>query len=182
MSDIHTISLYSVLYIYYVYGLVFMIFFLCCVYFSTAHTCYMRHSERIKRHRTITTGVRKLHRHVCNVNDWRQRCLKDKTGMVYSEWKNRSIFLTPQKWLFWHKLSSMDLRECILAIFGPLGPLGGVRGGPWDQNFQIFLGPHLGSKMLNFELYELKTLYFPGFWPKIAPQEAKNGLFWLKWV
>ena len=49
--------------------------------------------------------------------------------MVHSEWKNRSIFLTPQKWLFWHKLSSMDLRECILAIFGPPGPLGGVRGG-----------------------------------------------------
>ena len=34
--------------------------------------------------------------------------------------------------------------------------------------------------MLNFELYELKTLHFPGFWPKIAPQEAKNGLFLAK--
>ena len=54
------------------------------------------------------------------------------------------------------------------------------QGGPWDQNFQLFVGPHLGSKMLNFELYELKTLYFPGFWPKIAPQEAKNGLFLAK--
>ena len=60
---------------------------------------------------------------------------------------------------------------------GCQGGVGGVRGGLWDQNFQIFVGPHLGSKMLNFELYELKTLYFPGFWPKIAPQEAKNGLF-----
>ena len=60
------------------------------------------------------------------------------------------------------------------------GGVGGVRGGPWDQNFQLFVGPHLGSKMLNFELYELKTLYFPGFWPKIAPQEAKNGLFLAK--
>ena len=38
------------------------------------------------------------------------------------------FFLTLQKWLFWHKLSSMDLRECILAIFGPPGPLGDVRG------------------------------------------------------
>ena len=76
----HTYYL-SVLYIYYAYRLLFMIFFL-CVYFSTAHTCCMRHSERIKRHRTITTGAKKLHRHVCNVNDWRQRCLKDKTGML----------------------------------------------------------------------------------------------------
>ena len=74
--------MYSVLYIYYVYRLLFMIFFLCCVYFSTANTCYMSHSERIKWHRTITTGARKLHRNVCNVNDWRQRRLKDKTGMV----------------------------------------------------------------------------------------------------
>ena len=35
----------------------------------------------------------------------------------------------------------------------------GVRGGPWDQNFQLFVGPHSGSKMLNFGLYELKTLF-----------------------
>jgi len=34
----------------------------------------------------------------------------------------------------------------------------------------------------NFGLYELKTLYFPGFWPKMAPQETKNGRFGLKWV
>ena len=25
------------------------------------------------------------------------------------------------------------------------GGVGGVRGGPWDQNFQLFVGPHLGS-------------------------------------
>ena len=75
-----------------------------------------------------------------------------------------------------------------MAIFGPPGPLGGVRGGrggvrggPWDQNFQIFLGPHLGSKMLNFGLYELKTLHFPVFWPNSVPQETKNALFGLKW-
>ena len=55
-----------------------------------------------------------------------------------------------------------------------------VRGGPWDQNFQLFVGPHFGSKMLNFGLYELKTLYFPGFWPETAPQETKNGHFWAK--
>ena len=41
-------------------------------------------------------------------------------------------------------------------------------------------GPNdLGHKMLNFGLYELKKkLYFQGFWPKTAPQETKNGLFW----
>ena len=36
----------------------------------------------------------------------------------------------------------------------------------------------MGSKLGNFGLYELKTLYFPGFWPKMAPQETKNGRFW----
>ena len=36
----------------------------------------------------------------------------------------------------------------------------------------------MGYKLGNFGLYELKTLYFPGFWPKIAPQETKNGRFW----
>ena len=56
-------------------------------------------------------------------------CYPQNKHKVHSEWKNRSIFLTPQKWLFWHKLSSMDLRECILAIFGPPGPLAVVRGG-----------------------------------------------------
>ena len=66
--------------------------------------------------------------------------------------------------------------------FWPPGPLGDVRGGPWDQKFQLFWEPHLGSKLGNFVLYELKTLYFPGFWPKMAPQETKNGRFGLKWV
>ena len=28
-------------------------------------------------------------------------------------------------------------------------------------------------------MYELKTFYFPGFWLKTAPQEAKNGRFGL---
>ena len=50
-----------------------------------------------------------------------------------------------------------------LDPWGLSGGYGGVRGGPWDQNFQLFVGPHLGSKMLNFGLYELKTLYLPGF-------------------
>ena len=68
----------------------------------------------------------------------------DVTQQVHSEWKNRSIFLTPQKWLFWHKLSSMDLRECILAIFGPPGPLGGVRGGRGGS------GGVRGTKIFNF--------------------------------
>ena len=36
----------------------------------------------------------------------------------------------------------------------------------------------MGYKLGNFGLYELKTLYFPGFWPKMAPQETKNGRFW----
>ena len=31
----------------------------------------------------------------------------------------------------------------------------------------------MGSKLGNFGLYELKTLYFPGFWQKMAPQETK---------
>ena len=38
-------------------------------------------------------------------------------------------FFDPPEMVFWHKFSSMDLRECILAIFGPPSPLGGVRGG-----------------------------------------------------
>ena len=67
--------------------------------------------------------------------------------------------------------------EGIWPFLGPPRPLGGVRGGPWDQNFQLFVGPHLGSKMLNFGLYELKTFYFPVFWPKTVPQGTKNGLF-----
>ena len=81
-----------------------------------------------------------------------------------TEWKNRSIFLTPQKWLFWHKLSSMDLRECILAIFGSPGPLGGSRGvwggqgGSRGPKIVTFWEPYLGSQMWNFGLYELKTL------------------------
>ena len=80
---------------------------------------------------------------------------------------------------FRHKLPSMDLRECILTIFGPRTP-GGCQGGGgrWNQNCQLFVGPHLGSKILIFSWYELKTPYFPGFWPKTAPQETKNGLFW----
>ena len=36
----------------------------------------------------------------------------------------------------------------------------------------------MGYKLGSFGLYELKTLYFPGFWPKMAPQETKNGRFW----
>ena len=36
----------------------------------------------------------------------------------------------------------------------------------------------MGYKLGNFGLYELKTLYFPGFWPKMAPQETKKGRFW----
>ena len=37
----------------------------------------------------------------------------------------------------------------------------------------------MGYKLGNFGLYELKTFYFPGFWLKTAPQEAKNGRFGL---
>ena len=33
------------------------------------------------------------------------------------------------KWLFWHWVSSMDLRECILAMFGSPRLLEGVLGG-----------------------------------------------------
>ena len=47
------------------------------------------------------------------------------------------------------KLSSLDLKECILAIFGPPGPLGGVRGGmggsggvPGTKNCNFF-GSHI---------------------------------------
>ena len=62
---------------------------------------------------------------------------------------------------------------------GCQGGYGGFRGGPWDQKLQLFWEPYLGSKLWNFGLYELKTFYFPGFWLKTAPQEAKNGRFGL---
>ena len=63
-----------------------------------------------------------------------------------------------------------------MAIIGPPDPYGGQRGS-MQQKMQLFVGPHFGSKMLNFGLHELKTLYFPDCRLKAAPQEDKNGLF-----
>ena len=58
--------------------------------------------------------------------------------------------------VFWHKISSMDLRECILAVFGPPRPLGGVRGGvgggqggQGDQNVELF-GATFGFQNVKF--------------------------------
>ena len=43
--------------------------------------------------------------------------------------------------------------------------------------FEDFLGSSIAPQVMP-PWYELKTLYFPGFWPKMAPQESKNGRFW----
>ena len=44
----------------------------------------------------------------------------------------------------------IGLRKYILAIFGPPGPLGGVRGvmgGPWDQKLYLFGGATFGFQI-----------------------------------
>ena len=71
-----------------------------------------------------------------------------------------------------------------MAIFGSTGPLGGVKGGmggsggvPGTKNCNLFWEPHLGYKLGNFGLYELKTLYFAGFWSKNGHSGNKKWPF-----
>ena len=108
---------------------------------------------------------------------------------VHSEWKNRSKFLTPLKWLFWHSLSLLDLRECILAIFGSPGPLGGVKGGmggsggvPGTKNCNFF-GSHIW--VTNWEILDCmnwKHFIFQVFGQKWPLRRPKMVVFGLKWV
>ena len=128
-------------------------------------------------------------RHGCTFTGWSIK----RWFEVHSEWKNRSIFLTPQKWLFWHKLSSMDLRECILAIFGSPGPLGGVKGGmggsggvPGTKNCNFF-GSHIW--VTNWEILDCmnwKHSIFQVFgqkWLVMWPLKttARGAEFWWRW-
>ena len=109
--------------------------------------------------------------------------------LVHSEWKNRSKFLTPLKWLFWHSLSLLDLRECILAIFGSPGPLGGVKGGmggsggvPGTKNCNFF-GSHIW--VTNWEILDCmnwKHFIFQVFGQKWPLRRPKMVVFGLKWV
>ena len=112
-----------------------------------------------------------------------------KSQRVHSEWKNRSKFLTPLKWLFWHSLSLLDLRECILAIFGSPGPLGGVKGGmggsggvPGTKNCNFF-GSHIW--VTNWEILDCmnwKHFIFQVFGQKWPLRRPKMVVFGLKWV
>ena len=61
---------------------------------------------------------------------------------------------------------------------GCQGGVGGSGGVPGTKKCDFFGSHILVSKLGNFGLCELKTLYFLGFWPKMAPQETKNGRFW----
>ena len=107
----------------------------------------------------------------------------------HSKWKNRSKFLTPLKWLFWYWLSLLDLRECILAIFGSPGPLGGVKGGmggsggvPGTKNCNFF-GSHIW--VTNWEILDCmnwKHFIFQVFGQKWPLRRPKMVIFGLKWV
>ena len=96
---------------------------------------------------------------------------------VHSDWKNRSTFLTPQKCFLginYHKWTWENAFWPFLAPPEPWGVSGGW--GSVGPKLSTFRGATFGLQNLNFFI-ELKTLYFPGFWPKTAPQETKNGLF-----
>ena len=97
--------------------------------------------------------------------------------------------MTWTSWSWVSKLSSLDLRECILAIFGPPGPLGGVRGGmggsggvPGTKNCNFF-GSHIW--VTNWEILDCmnwKHFIFQVFGQKWPLRRPKMVVFGLKWV
>ena len=128
--------------------------------------------------------------HQSNVLAWQEQIFKKRFFVLgHSKWKNRSKFLTPLKWLFWHWLSLLDLRECILAIFGPPGPLGGVRGGmggsggvPGTKNCNFF-GSHIWVPNWKFlDCMNWKHFIFQVFGQKWPLRRPKMVVFGLKWV
>ena len=73
----------------------------------------------------------------------------------------------------------MDLRECILAIFGPqtLGGCGGVRGGSVGPKFSTFRGATFGFQNVKFWIVWTENTLFSRFLAKNSPSGGQKWPF-----